>query len=201
MRSSVEVAESISSTSANLLTPSSSTASRPTYADQHNITPSPEPRQRAAGRDQAGDAEGTNTSSDCHCITNSFVLAAPDLLALGVARLNVQSPVQSTITSLVLTPEDDDESVYSMRREPLPDAPIYNRELQAVLGDVKTQLGELESSMAKCAIVSENKSSLYALHEQTRSLSQFEYPTTRTIGFVGGSGVGENNALRGGDEV
>jgi hypothetical protein len=99
----------------------------------------------------------------------------------------------------VLTPDDDDESVYSMRKEGLPNAPIYNQKLQGILGDVKTQLGELESTMAQCAIVSENKSSLYALHEQTRSLANFEYPTTRTIGFVGGSGVGENHALRGGE--
>jgi len=59
VRPSIERAESASS--ASLLTPTSSTSSRPTYADQHNITPEPETRQRVTENGRVVDAEGRKT--------------------------------------------------------------------------------------------------------------------------------------------
>ena len=78
-----------------------------------------------------------------------------------------------------------------MRGESLPNAPIYDVELQAALREAKDQLGALESTMKQCPIAFDGKSKLSELAQQTRRLAQFEYPTTRTIGFVGGSGVGK----------
>ena len=78
-----------------------------------------------------------------------------------------------------------------MREESLPNAPIYNVELQAVLREAKNQLDALEFTMSQCPIAFDSESNLSVLAQRTRRLAQFEYPTTRTIGFIGGSGVGK----------
>jgi len=82
--------------------------------------------------------------------------------------------------------------MYGMRRENLPNAPIYNQRLQTALREVKSQLGELESIIGRCPIASDDESKISALFKQVINQAQFEYPTTRTIGFVGDSGVGED---------
>lgn len=129
-----------------------------------------------------------------HGSIDPYLVVVPDVLAQGVAGLRLQSPSLSTIGLSALTPEYDDDLSYNMRSEPLPDAPIYNPELQAVLGTVKEQLGEIERTMGRCSMSSDTGSNISTLFQQTRSLAHFEYPTTRTIGFVGDSGVGKNNA-------
>jgi hypothetical protein len=77
-----------------------------------------------------------------------------------------------------------------MRDEPLPDVPIYNPALQAVLGDTKTKLQQLSSSMERCGLFGDKTSDLFSHAQQTERLAGFEYPKTRVVGFVGDSGVG-----------
>lgn len=136
------------------------------------------------------------TSEFAIALLTSHLRGDPDTLASGVAGLNIQSPTLSRRHSDALSAlhsDNDDDLVSSMRDESLPDVAIYDVQLQAVLREAKGKLGALESTMRECSIASDGESNLSLLAQQTRYLAQFEYPTTRTIGFVGGSGVGKYN--------
>jgi hypothetical protein len=77
-----------------------------------------------------------------------------------------------------------------IREEPLPGAPVYNRRLQDGLKEVKRELAVLAETMGLSELNQNHFSDLHALYEQTKRMSMFEYPDTRTVGFIGDSGVG-----------
>lgn len=79
---------------------------------------------------------------------------------------------------------------YNFRQEPLPPAPVYNYRLQDGLKDVKNQLGDLANTMCLSGLVRDSNTSLHTLYEETKKASEFKCPETRTVGFIGDSGVG-----------
>jgi hypothetical protein len=86
---------------------------------------------------------------------------------------------------------DDEDFSYRLRDEALPDAPIYNPELQSLLRDTKENLQSLHRTMESCPLASVPQSNIYSLSQDTHQLAQFEQGNTRTVGFVGNSGVGK----------
>ena len=79
--------------------------------------------------------------------------------------------------------------LYDLGNEDLPAAPIYDQKLQKALADAIQNLAQLCNTMGKTPrLMAPN---LAMLAQQTRQLVDFDYPRTRTIGFVGESGVGE----------
>lgn len=90
------------------------------------------------------------------------------------------------------TPDDNDENYsYSIRQEELPPAPIYDRRLQNALKEVRTGLTQIASLMQTSELYRDDSSAFYNLYQQTLEASQFTYPETRLVGFIGDSGVGE----------
>lgn len=115
-----------------------------------------------------------------------------DRLANRLAGLRVDGPMNSSnepidYASSVITEEDDN---YSVRSEPLPEAPIYDKALQGVLREAKINLQTLERTMQTCPLRQDNTTTFASLADQTKRLASFEYPKTRVVGFVGDSGAG-----------
>ena len=77
-----------------------------------------------------------------------------------------------------------------IREESLPVAPVYNSRVQDGLKEVKRELSILADTMGLSELTQDDSSDLHALYEQTKKMSMFEYPVTRTVGFIGDSGVG-----------
>ena len=92
--------------------------------------------------------------------------------------------------SFPLTDDNHDDLAYNLRHESLPDAPIYKVQVQDALRDTKMQLGGLYSTMARSPMILNVSSTIATLAQQSKQLSEFDYPRTRTIGLVGDSGVG-----------
>jgi hypothetical protein len=103
-------------------------------------------------------------------------------------------PVASDNASEAGTSQDDsgETEIISndIRDETLPPAPIYNGRLQDGLKDVKHHLASLASTMHVSELTQDQSTSLHTLWKRTEKMSKFEYPETRTVGFIGDSGVG-----------
>ncbi|OJJ42340.1 hypothetical protein ASPZODRAFT_125698 [Penicilliopsis zonata CBS 506.65] len=91
--------------------------------------------------------------------------------------------------------EEEEEEVYSLRDEQLPPARVYNNELQTVLGQVKAGLAGLHQDMEGSSLSHEDDSTLSALKEDALRLSKFDFPVTRTVGFIGDSGAGKSAVI------
>ncbi|EIT76021.1 hypothetical protein BDV35DRAFT_356397 [Aspergillus flavus] len=91
--------------------------------------------------------------------------------------------------------DSDDSSLYNVRCERLPSAPIYNAGLQEILRDIKSQLSALQNDMNRCSLSRDRGSDLFQLHEKVRMLNELDCPETRTVGFIGNSGVGKSRLI------
>ncbi|KAJ5813614.1 uncharacterized protein N7503_000364 [Penicillium pulvis] len=78
--------------------------------------------------------------------------------------------------------------------EPLPKAPIYDHGLQRGLRDVRKQLARLLNTMS-LEVVSDQSSNLKELKDETEKLANFQYPNSRTVGFIGTSGEGKSSLI------
>lgn len=101
------------------------------------------------------------------------------LVSVGISRT-------ATEASLTLTNGDSAEDV----EDELPEAPIYNEQMQQNLGDVKRHLLSLANTLRLSEMARDPSTNLYQLERETRELGSFEPPEKRTVGFIGDSGVG-----------
>lgn len=165
------------------LTPARS-AHRTTYRDLHNSTPSPIGPSHVRPSQQRSPTP-TSPSGD---VSSHF-----QNLNLGDADSYVSdSDRSSTLNSEGdAAEEEEDEDVYNIRHESLPQEPIYDIRLQNALRDVRSELTNLTQIMSGNALAHDNTSDLSKLYEKTREASRFAYPATRTVGFIGDSGVGK----------
>lgn len=111
-------------------------------------------------------------------------LPSPSQLEVDGDQMSIGSGNNSDIFSL-----DD------MPQEPLPSAPVYDSDLQAVLKDVKKQLSSICFGMEQCSLIVDQESDLSKQYEQVRMASQLNCPETRTVGFIGDSGVGKSRLI------
>ncbi|CAI7666524.1 unnamed protein product [Penicillium discolor] len=92
--------------------------------------------------------------------------------------------------------EDENETISNdIRDETLPPAPIYNNRLQDGLKAVKGHLASLARAMRLSELTQDQSTSLYTLYKRTKKMSRFQYPVTRTVGFIGDSGVGKSSLI------
>lgn len=118
---------------------------------------------------------------------------SPTSFLTGLEQLDLDGD-QTTVSS---GDEDDSDtsSLYSVRHEPLPQAPIYDSELQNALVDVKEHLSNIKANMEKSPLFTDRGSDFFKQYEQVRMLSQLDCPETRTVGFIGNSGVGKSRSI------
>ncbi|PYH84639.1 hypothetical protein BO82DRAFT_304125 [Aspergillus uvarum CBS 121591] len=92
--------------------------------------------------------------------------------------------------------EEEDESRYNVRQDELPPAPIYDMRLQNALRAVRGQLASLAQHLERrCDLVGDSTTALHQLYEQALKASHFAYPATRTVGFIGDSGMGKSSII------
>lgn len=84
-----------------------------------------------------------------------------------------------------------DELLYDTASERMPGDAFFNAEFQAALAATKQEMKDISLAIWGCPISHRLGSDLHALKQWAQQLSEFEPTRTRTIGFVGGSGVGK----------
>ena len=169
-----------------------------TYADQHNASPSPRPRPihpcRPRRNIQESASRSYNISQAGRGSNNSGPQSVPASLNTEDVQIPGAFPVGSGNASEAGTSQDDsgETEIISndIRDEALPPAPIYNGRLQDGLKAVKHQLASLANTMHVSELTQDQSTSLHTLWKRTEKMSKFEYPETRTVGFIGDSGVG-----------
>ena len=165
------------------LTPSSNT----TYRDLYNATPSPAGISSAKPRDQRPQTPTSpldSVGSHIGGLTDS-----QDAASESSGRTNSDHNSDE-----ILWPGGSDENerdyLYNIRGEELPQAPIYDFRLQDALRNVRAQLTNLAHCMGLREEAQDSTTVFHNLYEQTLAASRFAYPATRTVGFIGDSGMG-----------
>ncbi|EXK95623.1 hypothetical protein FOQG_04173 [Fusarium oxysporum f. sp. raphani 54005] len=79
--------------------------------------------------------------------------------------------------------------------EELPDDAFHSPEFQGAFRDAKQLMSNIQSVLGSSNIHEAHESTMRKLHEDAGRLAAFEYPATRTVGFVGDSGVGKSSLL------
>ncbi|KAF6518691.1 hypothetical protein HZS61_017065 [Fusarium oxysporum f. sp. conglutinans] len=79
--------------------------------------------------------------------------------------------------------------------EELPDDAFHSPEFQGAFRDAKQLMSSIQSVLGSSNIHEAHESTMRKLHEDAGRLAAFEYPATRTVGFVGDSGVGKSSLL------
>lgn len=171
------------------------------YADLHNSTPSPSPsprpqlvpkspRHATRNLSVASASASTRTPDNIPVVDNPDIgSASSPVLATEMHRTPGSREENSENRHESNRPRREDDT-YSVRQETLPPAPIYNLGLQNGLGAVKEELARLANTMRLSGLVNNSTTSFSKLQEETRQLSNFKYPETRTVGFIGQSGTG-----------
>ncbi|KAG5821622.1 hypothetical protein H9Q71_000153 [Fusarium xylarioides] len=75
--------------------------------------------------------------------------------------------------------------------EELPDDAFHSPEFQGAFRDAKQLMSSIQSVLGSSNVHEGSESTMRKLHEEAGKLAAFEYPATRTVGFVGDSGVGK----------
>ncbi|KAF4497513.1 hypothetical protein FAGAP_6314 [Fusarium agapanthi] len=73
--------------------------------------------------------------------------------------------------------------------EEVPDDAFHSPEFQGAFRDAKQLMSNIQSVLGSSNIHEGPESTMRKLHEEAGKLAAFEYPATRTVGFVGDSGV------------
>ncbi|OQE20840.1 hypothetical protein PENFLA_c015G08880 [Penicillium flavigenum] len=174
-----------------------------TYADQHNASPSPTPRRIHPCRPSRSTGENASrslsTSQLGRGLSSSSLQSVTASVHTGDVQVPRTFPAGSGSTSAVTQShenEDENEMISNdIRDESLPPAPIYNIRLQDGLKAVKGHLASLSSAMRLSELTQDQSTSLYTLYKRTEEMSRFQYPVTRTVGFIGDSGVGKSSLI------
>jgi hypothetical protein len=74
--------------------------------------------------------------------------------------------------------------------EELPHDRFHDPDVQQALGDAKALMAHLRDVLGSSSLHADPDSTMRRLHRRAENLASFQYPSTRTVGFVGDSGVG-----------
>ncbi|KAL1980018.1 hypothetical protein VTN96DRAFT_4795 [Rasamsonia emersonii] len=167
-----------------------------TYAGLYNATPNPSPRPSV---------DQSRNGSLQHLLQRSrspSVAARLQNLELEGNEAESDGDVSPAVSEGEVEETDHDsdhergsEHLYDVRQERLPRARIYNNRLQNALREVKNRFTKLENTMRDSPLAHDESSDFYALYEQVKNFSRFEYPETRTVGFIGDSGAGKSSLV------
>ncbi|GFG18592.1 hypothetical protein IFM61606_00016 [Aspergillus udagawae] len=151
-----------------------------TYRDLYNATPSP------------GVARSTEpTQRPPRTPTSPLGVVNAQLQNLNVADSGDSEVSDSDHDN---DPESDDY-LYNIRQEELPQVPIYDIRLQSALRNVRGQLADLAQVMSRRELAQDPTTAFHELYKQTLEASGFAYPATRTVGFIGDSGMGKSSLI------
>ncbi|KAK1447563.1 hypothetical protein CMEL01_09402 [Colletotrichum melonis] len=84
---------------------------------------------------------------------------------------------------------------HDVKDEELPESRFYDPAVQNAIKDAKALMTQLAGVLEDSPLHINPDSTIRRLYGQALDLSQFEGPSTRTVGFVGDSGVGKSSVL------
>ncbi|KAL2813123.1 hypothetical protein BJX63DRAFT_395031 [Aspergillus granulosus] len=166
-----------------------------TYRDLYNATPTPQSRSCSNSSTPAAPNAPRSDTSRLGSVASDFRDLAIQSIenAPGQAEEDNESDNNSAGDSDLES--DDDNLMYNVREEALPQAPIYDVGLQNALREVRSHLTNLKLSMARSGLVHNESTKIHELYKQVESMSRFEYPETRIVAFIGDSGVGKSSLI------
>ncbi|KAI3192488.1 hypothetical protein CBS147311_9154 [Penicillium roqueforti] len=176
-------------------------SSHSNYAQQHNASPSPSPRPelvRTINGSQQHEKTSSISSSSTRAtprIPGAFPTSSTGQAAPPTESDRVQDDEESDSDHCSDVEEMTEAKSAGVREEPLPTAPIYSRRVQDGLKEVKCELAALADIMGLSELNQDHSSDLHVLYKRTKKMSMFEYPETRTVGFIGDSGVGKSSLI------
>ncbi|RSL47210.1 hypothetical protein CEP54_013522 [Fusarium duplospermum] len=178
-----------------------------------SITPPPAARNQATpvrsrnGSSQDEVVRGMNTMrlSEPNGVENlSDVADAVDRVARGSDSRAVSLTPEPT-SSRAGTPRQrrrsrrsslgGDRLPHNVLDEELPHDAFHSPEFQQAFRDAKQLMSTIEGVLGSSSLHNSPESTIHRLHDEAGELARFEYPSTRTVGFVGDSGVGKSSLL------
>lgn len=84
-----------------------------------------------------------------------------------------------------------DRLPHNVLDEELPHDAFHSPEFQQAFRDAKQLMSTVESVLGSSSLHNSPESTIRRLRDEAGELARFEYPSTRTVGFVGDSGVGK----------
>ncbi|KAH6887646.1 hypothetical protein B0T10DRAFT_490140 [Thelonectria olida] len=134
--------------------------------------------------DIADAVEGVARGSDSRSVS-----LAPDDAAgsrQGTPRRNARSRRSGSRTSFTR---------HDVRDEELPRDAFHDPSFQRALRDAKALMSTTHEVLGSASLHHDPDSTMQRLHKEAGELAAFTYPSTRTVGFVGDSGVGKSSLL------
>jgi hypothetical protein len=133
-------------------------------------------------------------------LTMSSMVAALSDVASGrddqVAQLEPNRKTQSLEpdrrTNRRRSSSKTNATVHNVQDEEPPENRFHDTAIQQAFSDAKNLMGSLTSVLGSGSLHTEPDSAMRRLHERAKNLSRFQCPPTRTVGFVGDSGVGKH---------
>ncbi|KAK9642093.1 hypothetical protein HCH54_007536 [Aspergillus fumigatus] len=169
-----------------------------TYRDLYNATPSPggasftEPSQQRQPPTPSSPlaAVGSSRSQTLHPVDSG------DTAATDADRDNEPEPHEDSLQNNNRESNNNNEDfLYNIRQEELPPVPIYDIRLQIALRRVRGKLVDLAQVMNRCELAQDPTTAFHKLYNETLEASRFAYPATRTVGFIGDSGMGKSSLI------
>ncbi|KAF5668081.1 hypothetical protein FHETE_5347 [Fusarium heterosporum] len=84
---------------------------------------------------------------------------------------------------------------HNVADEELPEDAFHSPEFQQAFRNAKQLMSNIKTVLGSSNIHNESESTMRKLHQEAGRLAVFQYPATRTVGFVGDSGVGKSSLL------
>ncbi|KAJ4328907.1 hypothetical protein N0V84_000695 [Fusarium piperis] len=85
--------------------------------------------------------------------------------------------------------------IHNVLDEELPQDAFHSPEFQQAFRDAKQLMSTVEGVLGSSSLHNSPESTIRRLLDEAGELARFEYPSTRTVGFVGDSGVGKSSLL------
>jgi hypothetical protein len=149
---------------------------------------------------QQGDLASRATNSIDGRLGMSEISAAIDSIARGSRRhealLHAESPAGDNSSTHRRASRRRSSSRIStvphdVTDEDPPSDPFHDPTFQQAFSDAKRFMSDLTAVLSSSTLHSEPDSTMRRLHEEAGNLARFICPSTRTVGFIGDSGVGE----------
>jgi ABC-type multidrug transport system fused ATPase/permease subunit len=87
------------------------------------------------------------------------------------------------------------DPIHDIKDENPPNDRFHNSTFQDALREAKALMAGFRDTLGSNSLHYEPDSVMQRLHQQAAKLAHFECPSTRTVGFVGDSGVGKSSLL------
>nr|XP_036586662.1 Nuclear GTPase SLIP-GC 3 [Colletotrichum truncatum]KAF6797219.1 Nuclear GTPase SLIP-GC 3 [Colletotrichum truncatum] len=193
-------------------TPTTSVAPSSPSSSSHGGTSSPFASPKIRSRQGNGETESLTRCMDNMNLTSQrspFVMVDVAIAISGIANNSEQQPsrVEASnpnlrMTSLSPRPPERPRRIsrtvlskHDVKDEEVPPNRFHDPKVQEAFRNAKALMSRLADALGSSPLHINPDSTIRQLHRQAQKLAHFQPPSTRTVGFVGDSGVGKSSLL------